>query len=209
MTNIQTITMATGSNYNLTLNAATVASGGSLTLDASTLASINTATLNAAAIGSGRTMSFLCGAGNDVLSGGGGTNTFYGGAGADTMNAGTGTSSFLYRTAANSPFVAGAGGLPNDVINGFLAGLDKIDLRSLLLPAAEKSVVDKGVVGSFTDTASAGYFGTSGVAVEYSAGNTAQVFVDGSKDGSLGGGDMMIQINGVAAHSLTAANFLM
>ncbi len=207
VTNVQTFTFADGSNYNLTLNAATVASGSSLTLDASSLAPINSATLNGSAVGAGRTLSFLGGSGNDVLSGGAGTNLMYGAAGADVMNAGSGTDTFSYRLATDSPFVASSAGASDDTINGMLAGTDKLDLRSLLL--SQKTVLDKGSVASFTDATTAGYFSGGSVAVEYGAGSSAQVFVDTNRDGILDSGDMMMKVNGVAAHSLGNSSFLM
>jgi large repetitive protein len=198
VTNVQTFTFADGFNYALTLNAATVASGKSLTLDASTLAPINAATLDGSGVGAGRTLSCLGGSGNDVLTGGGGTNQMYGGAGADVMNAGAGADVFLYRAATDSPF-----GGPDDMIAGFVPGTDKIDLRALLL--TNKTVLDVAS-GSFS-----GNFAGNGVAIDYGVGGagTAQVYVDANKSGSLGSGDMLINVTGVAAHSLTGSSFLM
>ena len=196
VTNVQTFTFADGSNYNLTLNTNTVASGKSLTLDASALAPINTATLDGSAIGAGRSLSFLGGSGNDVLTGGAGTNVFYGAGGADMLNAGTGVDTFLYRAASDSPF-----GAPDDTISGFLVANDKINLQSLLL--TNKTVLDVAS-GAFN-----GNFAGNGVAVDYgqNGAGSATVYVDASKNGTLGAGDMVVQVTGVAPHSLGNGNF--
>jgi hypothetical protein len=92
-------------------------------------------------------------------------------------------------------------------INSFLPVTDKIDLRDLLL--SQKTVLDKVEVSSFTDAATLGFFGTSGVAVEYApTGGAAQVYVDANKDGNLDSGDIMIRLTGITAHSLTSTSFL-
>ena len=135
------------------------------------------------------------------------TLIYYAGKGIDTFTGGFEQDVVTYPLAANSPFVPGQNGAPDDTINAFKAGMDLIDLRGILL--SHKSVVDKGVVGSFTDITTKGYFGTAGVAVEYGAGNTARVFVDANKDGNLDSGDMLIKFTGVAAHALGSSSFEM
>ena len=118
---------------------------------------------------------------------------------------GSGTDLFIYSAAANSPFVPGSGGAADDTINGFSAN-DEVSLKGLLL--SHKSVLDKGVVGSFTDAAAPGYFGSAGAAVEYGAGNTAQAYIDANNNGNLDTGDMMIKFTSVTPGSLDH-NFLM
>jgi hypothetical protein len=112
---------------------------------------------------------------------------------------GSGTDLFIYSAAADSPFGAAGDTINGDPINGFAAN-DEVSLKALLL--SHKSVLDKGAVGSFTDAATQGYFGSAGVAVEYGAGNTAQAYVDTNNNGSLDSGDMMIKFTNVAQGSL-------
>lgn len=66
-------------------------------------------------------------AGNDVLTGAGGEDLIHGAAGRDVMNGGADADVFVYRFAADS----GPGAALRDVIFGFEAGLDQIDLRQI------------------------------------------------------------------------------
>jgi Ca2+-binding RTX toxin-like protein len=140
------------------------------------------------------------GSGDDTINAGVGTDTIYAGIGLGTYTAGSGNDSFVYTATADSPFLAGTGGASDDTISRFLTAQDNINLHALLL--SDTSVVDKGLVGNFTDTATKGYFANGGVAIEYGSGNTAQVYVDANNNGNLDSGDMMIKITGVTPGSL-------
>ncbi|HWA90259.1 MAG TPA: calcium-binding protein [Rhizomicrobium sp.] len=96
VTNIETLHLAAGHNYNLTTNDATVASGLTLTVDASALGASDALTFNGGAEGDGA-FAMIGGAGSDSLTGGakddsfdlshGGNDTVHGGDGSDTINA--------------------------------------------------------------------------------------------------------------------------
>jgi Ca2+-binding RTX toxin-like protein len=107
MTNVETLNLGAGFNYNLTTNDATVATGKALAVDASALASGNALTFNGAAETNG-TFSVSGGAGNDVVTGGSGNDTFTPGAGNDTVTAGAG----------NDTIVMGANLTASDAIDG-------------------------------------------------------------------------------------------
>jgi len=113
LTNVETITVAAGSSYKLTLDDATNTT--SLTVNGSALLAGQVLTVNGAA----ETASALLatgGAGNDLLTGGAGSDTLAGGNGNDTLTPGAG----------NDSVDAGAG---NDTIAlaANLTALDKID----------------------------------------------------------------------------------
>lgn len=86
--------------------------------------------------GRGGNDSIVGGAGNDTLLGGAGIDTLVGGTGDDVLNGGAGrdiligsdgADDFIYASAADS----GATAATRDQINGFVSGLDDIDLRSM------------------------------------------------------------------------------
>jgi Ca2+-binding RTX toxin-like protein len=96
---VETITLADGNDYKLTLDNATNAA--SLTVDATALGAGHALILNGAAETS-NTLTATGGAGDDSLTGGGGNDFFIGGAGADTMvgKGGVDTASYAGATAA-------------------------------------------------------------------------------------------------------------
>jgi Ca2+-binding RTX toxin-like protein len=98
LTNVESIILRTGNNYNLTFNDAT-ANNATVSIDGSALGAANTLTLNAAAeTQAGSSYRMVGGAGNDVLTGGasqdffdlklGGNDTVAAGAGDDSIDAG-------------------------------------------------------------------------------------------------------------------------
>jgi Ca2+-binding RTX toxin-like protein len=89
--NVETITVAAGNNYKLTLDDATNVSG--LTVNASALAAANALTLDGAAELSAA-LTVLGGAGSDVVTGGGGGDKITSGAGVDTLSGGAGSDTF-------------------------------------------------------------------------------------------------------------------
>ena len=120
--NVETIQLAAGNSYKLTLEDAT--NGAGLTVNASALAAANALTLD----GSAETTASLTatgGAGNDTVSGGGGGDKLDGGAGNDTLNGNAGDDT-LTAGAGNDTINGGAG---NDtfVLGANFAATDKID----------------------------------------------------------------------------------
>jgi serralysin len=71
------------------------------------------------------------GGGNDTLTGGAGIDRLVGGTGVDTMNGGDGADSFVFAVGDSS---AASG--QQDRINGFIAGIDRIDLSGIDAVAA-------------------------------------------------------------------------
>jgi hypothetical protein len=98
MVDVPTIDLTTGFSYDLTLNAATIASGGTMSIVGNTLAALNTMTIDASALAAGSSITLDGGAGVDDFIGGAGTNEFVlrgyltaadeinGGAGTTTVN---------------------------------------------------------------------------------------------------------------------------
>jgi Ca2+-binding RTX toxin-like protein len=92
ITNVETLQLAAGHNYNLTTNDGNIAGGTVLTVDASALGAGNTAALNISAETDGGVV-FQGGAGNDTITVGAlvsASDQFNGGAGTDTLAFGTG-----------------------------------------------------------------------------------------------------------------------
>jgi len=178
------------------------AATGTNTIDASTATGSSGKSLTY--VGASGKSTFIGGAENDTVYAGTGGDTIYAGTGLGTYTAGSGADSFMFLMASDSAFTPGSAAA-TDLINGFTAGVDKIDLSAILLN--QKTVLDKGVIGAFTSTAVTDYFGTAGVAVEYGAGNKAQVYADANNNGSLDTGDMLIRLNGIAANSLGSSSF--
>jgi serralysin len=107
--------------FDLKTSDAAVAAGQMFTVLGTTLGTDLVCDGSAESDGSFR---FLCGAGNDILTGGAGADLFIGGRGADTITGGAGNDTFLYNAAADSSAAA------LDLIASFAAG-DKIDLFNI------------------------------------------------------------------------------
>ncbi len=116
---IEALSLASGHSYSITTDDANISTGATLTVDASALGAANVLTFNAAAETDG-SLSFLAGAGNDVLTGGGGNDIFdltHGGN--DTVHGGGGNDTFTLAaalTAADS--IDGGAGSDMLVLNG-------------------------------------------------------------------------------------------
>ncbi len=89
--NVETITVAAGNSYKLTLDDATNGSG--LTVNAAALAAANALTLDGAAELSAA-LTAIGGAGNDAITGGSGADKITSGAGVDTLKGGAGSDTF-------------------------------------------------------------------------------------------------------------------
>lgn len=90
-------------NVNITLDAATIATGKTLTVDGSTVT--GTITFNAAAEVAGAKLSITGGSASDTITGGAGTDTINGGAGNDVIDSGAGNDVLTGGT-GNDIFVA-------------------------------------------------------------------------------------------------------
>lgn len=130
MTGVETVTMAAGANYNLTLNSLTVGSGSLLTVNAAALAAANTLTLNGSSVAGD--LNVTGGAGADKLTAGGGKDTFSGGAGDDSFTMG-----------ANMTGVdALNGGTGNDTV--YLDGDYSLTFNGSMLTAVEFMTLSAG-----------------------------------------------------------------
>jgi Ca2+-binding RTX toxin-like protein len=129
ITNVGTLDLTAGHSYDLTLNAATVASGQTMTIQGSTLGASDNMTIDGVAVagslviyGGAGTNELMGGAGNDTIKAGSGSDTIAGGAGADKLFAGSGADTFAYSAVSNSTSTA------FDIIDSFNTSLDKIEL---------------------------------------------------------------------------------
>ena len=131
MVNVQTLDLAAGYSYNLTLNNATVGSG-TLTINAATLGVGDSLTINGSAVDDG----------NLVVYAGSGSSFIEGGLGADKLYAGSGADTFAYAAVGDST------GPTFDTIFNFNSSSDKIDLiGSLTGVAAVDTAVTTGILG--------------------------------------------------------------
>jgi len=131
MVNVQTLDLAAGYGYNLTLNNATVGSG-TLTINAATLGVGDSLTINGSAVDDG----------NLVVYAGSGTSFIEGGLGADKLYAGSGADTFAYAAVGDST------GPTFDTIFNFNTNSEKIDLiGSLTGVTAVDTAVTTGILG--------------------------------------------------------------
>jgi len=131
MVNVQTLDLAAGYSYNLTLNNATVGSG-TLTINAATLGVGDSLTINGSAVDDG----------NLVVYAGSGSSFIEGGLGADKLYAGSGADTFAYAAVGDST------GPTFDTIFNFNSSSDKIDLiGSLTGVTAVDTAVTTGILG--------------------------------------------------------------
>jgi Ca2+-binding RTX toxin-like protein len=105
VTNIETITLADGFNYKLTLDDATNTTG--LTIDGHLLSAGRIVTIDGTAE-TGASLTVTSGAANDVLTGGGGADHLTGGAGIDTLK-GNGGADFLFGGVGDDTVTGGTG----------------------------------------------------------------------------------------------------
>jgi Ca2+-binding RTX toxin-like protein len=221
LTNVETIMLAVGHDYNLTTNNATVASGQSLTVDGSALGAGDDLTFTGTAETDG-TFSITAGAGDDNLKGGTGNDTFVlgdgindatGGAGADDITAGGSIDRFHYGAVGESTSTT------RDTVHGFDGADDFFDLNvSVAQYNGEHN--SSGAINSATfdadlAAASAGFNTINGALVVHatSGGDLAGhsfLIVDVNGDTLYTGGvDYVFDITGATnLASLTAAHFI-
>jgi len=199
LTNVETIQLAPGFDYNLGLSNKTVAAGGSLTVDATALGSQDYAAVSGFNASKGTNLVFLGGSGADVFAGGKGTNTYQGGPGADSLGSALGKDIFRYGSAADSPFLAAGGSIDTSAADILTVGASgQIDLSAFGL----NGVVNVVKAAHFTSDLSGavGFFGNACVVKEHHQQSIGygvnadawQMYVDVNKDGNLDAGDMLI-----------------
>ena len=121
LANVQTIHVAAGHNYSLTLDDGNVAAGASLSVDGSALGGGNHLTLDGSAESDG-TLSLRGGRGNDALTGGALADWLEGGKGNDHLAGGDGTDTASYAHAS--------GGVHVNLDAGTSSGADGADTLS-------------------------------------------------------------------------------
>ncbi|GEM_PF-2166319 len=129
MVNVETLGLAKGFSYNLTLNATTDTSGQTLTVQATTLQAGNNVTLDGSAVAGDLVIN--TGAGNDVLTGGTGDDTFRPGSGIDTIHGGGGDDTINMMnnfTAADT--IDGGTGTNKLLLDGFYSGVNAVTFGS-------------------------------------------------------------------------------
>lgn len=119
MTNVESITVTDGFNYNLATFEQTVAAGQTLTINGSLLGSVHSLTFTGAAETDGKFV-LIGGAGSDSLIGGAGDDVITGGAGIDTLGGGAGNDTFIFHV--NDGF---------DTVTDFVAGDSSGDVIDL------------------------------------------------------------------------------
>ncbi|MFH1345646.1 MAG: M10 family metallopeptidase C-terminal domain-containing protein [Pseudomonadota bacterium] len=134
------------------------------------------------------------GAGNDTLTGGAGIDWLFGGIGVDTMNGGGGADTFVFAFGDSS---AASG--QHDRINGFIAGVDRIDLSAIDAIAASGTNDLFRFIGTSAFSGTAGelnYFYNSSLGVTVVQGDTngdrvADFAIDLAGNIVLGAGDFI------------------
>jgi Ca2+-binding RTX toxin-like protein len=204
MVNVQTVDLAAGHSYNLTLNNATVGSGDTLTIQASTLGAGDSLTLNGSAMDNG----------NLVVYAGSGTSFIEGGLGADKLYAGSGADTFAYATAGDST------GPTFDTITGFNTSSDMIELTGSLSgvtvvdtavttgplgPTNFNSVLAHDIGASHLQAGGAVLFTPSSGGY---SGDTFLIIDENGVAGYQAGQDLVIELaHGVNLASLSVSNF--
>lgn len=221
MINVGTLDLTAGHSYDLTLNAATVASGQTMTIQGSTLGASDNMTIDGAAVagtlaiyGGAGTNDLIGGAGNDTIRAGSGSDTIAGGAGADKLFAGSGADNFVYYAAGDSTSTT------RDIIDGFNTSLDKIELLGGLNGASViNNAVTAGNLSSANfDRALAHDIGASQLSAHgavlftpSTGGYAHDIFLIIDENGVAGyqaGQDLVIELtHGVSLASLSLSNF--
>ena len=116
--NIESIVLAAGHTYDLTLNDANVASGTTLSVNAGALSGSNFLHLDASALTSGGSVWLKGGAGDDTLIGGSGNDTLNGGNGDNVLDLSAGGNDTALGGSGNDTFDVGGALNESDKING-------------------------------------------------------------------------------------------
>nr|WP_314443625.1 Calx-beta domain-containing protein [uncultured Sphingomonas sp.] len=137
------------------------------------------------------------GGGNDTINGGNGDDIIVGGLRGDLLDGGAGADTFVYYSVEDSRFIQ-TGGAPEDqrdTINGFVAGVDKVDLTQLTA-ALGQVIRFNGEFNTYAE-AQAAVGSTAGdgfldVAFVQDLGGRSILFVDVDNNGQLDGNDLQI-----------------
>jgi len=121
MTNIQTLVLDAGFNYDLTLNATSDPNGATLTVNAASVGAGNSVRVDASA--ENGTLIFQLGKGSDTLIGGSGNDTFDFSTGLANITVGSGQNTFVLGSAASSTSTH------YDTINNYDASNDIFQLK--------------------------------------------------------------------------------
>jgi VCBS repeat-containing protein len=155
VTNIETMFLATGFNYTLAINNATVTAGNFLTVQAAGLGAGNALNFDGSADTTGGTLNVIGGAGDDHLTGGHGDDTltgnagndvFTGGLGSDTIYGGPGSDTFVYNSVADSTSDG------RDKIKDFDAASDHFQLNGISVNAINAEVMSGKLTIAHFDT---------------------------------------------------------
>jgi Ca2+-binding RTX toxin-like protein len=138
---VDRITLADGSDYNLATDDSLVASGDRLVIDATALDGGAHVTFDGSAESDG-SFAFLGGESNDFFFGGADNDWIAGGGGADTSRGGGGSDIFIYSGVADST------GANYDTIAGFDPAADRIDLPGAVAGFGE--TVEGGTLSTAT-----------------------------------------------------------
>ena len=216
---IETVTLAAGNSYDLTLGGGDVAAGQTMTIGGSSLLASDSLTFDGSAETDG-SLVILGGAGNNVLAGGsgadtitsgGGATTFIGGGGSDALNAGSGVDTFQYTAVSDST------GPNYDTITGFDASQDFFFLPNAVtgIDAAASGSLSTASFDSDLATALDAAHLAANTAVLFTAnsgtlsGQTFLVVEANSSDGYQANVDYVMNLTGASnLGSLTTGNFL-
>ncbi|HEX8194056.1 MAG TPA: calcium-binding protein [Allosphingosinicella sp.] len=210
LTNVESIAILTSANnefagggdgdfdYAVTWADALLAAGATFTVNASRLQAHETFAFDGATETNG-VLRIFGGAAADVLTGGGGADQLHGGGGADVLTGGGGADLFRYSLMSDSTANA------KDVVNGFVAGIDKIDLNRV---DARGATTDSNEAFAFIGANAFSAAGPGGPG-ELRAFNVADDVwqVEGDVNGD-GVADIVIEVHVEAGQPLTAADFI-
>ncbi|HEX8192880.1 MAG TPA: calcium-binding protein, partial [Allosphingosinicella sp.] len=210
LVNVESIAILTSANnefagggdgdfdYAITWADALLAAGATFTVNASRLQAHETFTFDGSAETNG-VLRVFGGAAADTLTGGAGADQLHGGGGADVLTGGAGADLFRYSLVSDSTAAA------MDVVKGFVAGTDRIDLNRVDARAATTDSNEAfAFIGANAFTA-AGPNVPGELRAFNVAGDVWQVEGDVNGDGVA---DIVIQVHVEAGQSLGAADFV-
>jgi Ca2+-binding RTX toxin-like protein len=209
-TNVESLAILTSANsefagggdgdfdYTITWADGLLAAGATFTVNASRLQAHETFTFDGSREMDG-VLRVFGGASADTLTGGGWSTQLHGGGGADVLNAGTGADIFRYSNVAESN--AGT----RDVIHGFAAGIDRIDVNRVDAKTSTADLNEAFIFIGANAFAAAGPNEPGQLRTYNVSGNLWRVEGDVNGDGVA---DLVIDVHVEAGQPLTAADFI-